>query len=50
MTEEQKDNGAWTAEERAALRRLLRMALILLAAITVAGTAAALLSSALGTL
>ena len=49
MTDEPKDKTPWTAAERAALRKLLRMALILLLAIAVAGTMAAWLSSALGT-
>ena len=39
----------WTAAERRALRKLIRMGLILLLAIAVAGTIAALLSAALGT-
>ncbi|MCY3782088.1 MAG: hypothetical protein OXG78_17370 [Chloroflexi bacterium] len=41
--------GKWTAAERAGLRKLIRMGLIMLLAIIVAGTIAALLSSALGT-
>ncbi len=47
MTGEPKGKGTWTPAERAALRKLIRMALILLLAIVVAGTIAALLSSAL---
>ena len=50
VTEERRDTVRWSAEERAALRKLIRMALILLLAIAIAGTAAALLSSVLGTL
>ena len=50
MADEPERKGAWTEAERAALRKLLRMALILLLAIIVAGTIAALLSSSLGTL
>ncbi len=49
MTDEGQDNTGWTAAERQALRNLARMALILLLAIVVAGTIAALLSAALGT-
>ncbi len=49
MTEAPKGKGGWTAAEREALRKLIRMALILLLAIVIAGTIAALLSSALGT-
>lgn len=49
MTDEPKGERGWTAAERQALRKLIRMALILLLAIAVAGTIAALLSSALGT-
>ena len=49
MTDEPKGERDWTAAERQALRKLIRMALILLLAIAVAGTIAALLSSALGT-
>ena len=50
MPEEPKGGNKWTAAERAALRKLLRMAIIMLLAIVVAGTLAALFSSALGTL
>ena len=50
MTDEPQRKGEWTAAERAGLRKLLRMGLIMLLAIIVAGTIAALLSSALGTL
>ncbi len=49
MTDKPKGERDWTAAERQALRKLIRMALILLLAIAVAGTIAALLSSALGT-
>ena len=49
MTDEPKEERGWTAAERQALRKLIRMALILLLAIVIAGTIAALLSSALGT-
>ena len=49
MTDERKSETGWTAAERQALRRLIRMGLILLLAIVIAGTIAALLSSALGT-
>ncbi len=49
MTDERKEERGWTVAERQALRKLIRMALILLLAIAVAGTIAALLSSALGT-
>lgn len=45
MTDERKDETSWSDAERAALRKLLRMALIILLAIVVAGTAAAVLSS-----
>ena len=38
----------WSKAERAALIRLLRMALILFLALAVAGTIAALLSSSMG--
>lgn len=48
MTEERKRE--WTAAERAALRKLIRMALIMLLAIFVAGAIAALLSSSVGAL
>ena len=48
MTDEPKGRDSWTVAERAALRKLLRMALILLLAIVAAGTIAAWLSSALG--
>ena len=48
MTDEGK--GQWTEAERAALRKLIRMALIMLLAIIAAGAIAALLGSALGTL
>lgn len=49
MTEEPKRERGWTPAERQAWRKLIRMALILLLTIAVAGTIAALLSSALGT-
>ncbi len=50
MSDEPKRGEKWTAAERAALRKLIGMALIILLAIVLAGTVAALLSSALGTL
>ena len=50
MADEPERKGEWTAAERASLRKLARMALILLLAIIVAGTIAALLSSSLGNL
>lgn len=49
MRDEPKEERGWTAAERQALRKLIRMALVMLLAIVVAGTIAALLSSALGT-
>ena len=49
MSEESERKGGWTAAERQALRQLIRIGLILLLAIAVAGLIAALLSSALGT-
>jgi len=49
MTDERKRETDWTPAERQALRQLIRMGLILLLAIVVAGAIAALLSSALGT-
>ncbi len=49
MTDEREGKKSWTAAELAALRKLIRMGLILLLAIAVAGAIAALLSSALGT-
>ena len=49
MTDEPKRETGWTPAERQALRQLIRMGLILLLAIVVAGAIAALLSSALGT-
>lgn len=48
MTDEREQGAGWTPAERQALRKLIRMGLILLLAIAVAGTIAALLSSALG--
>ena len=45
MTDERKDETSWSDAERAALRKLFRMALIILLAIVLAGTAAAVLSS-----
>ena len=47
-TDEREREVGWTPAERQALRKLIRMGLILLLAIAVAGTIAALLSSALG--
>lgn len=47
-TDEREREAGWTPAERQALRKLIRMGLILLLAIVVAGTIAALLSSALG--
>ena len=44
------DNRSWTDAEREGFRKLLRAAGILFIAIVIAGTIAALLSSALGTL
>ncbi len=49
MTQPDKGESKWTRAERQALRKLISMALILLAAIAVAGTIAAFLSAALGT-
>ena len=49
VNDEDKRESGWTEAERRALWTLLRMALILLLAIVVAGTVAALLGSALGT-
>ena len=49
MADEPNGERGWTTAERQALRKLIRMGLILLLAIVVAGTIAALLSSALGT-
>ena len=48
MRDEREREAGWTPAERQALRRLIRMGLILLLAIVIAGTIAALLSSALG--
>ena len=48
MREEREREAGWTPAERQALRKLIRMGLILLLAIVIAGTIAALLSSALG--
>ncbi|MDE2750040.1 MAG: hypothetical protein OXI34_13850 [Chloroflexota bacterium] len=48
MSDEGQDKTGWTAAERQALRNLIRIALILLLAIVIAGTIAALLSAALG--
>lgn len=48
MRDERDSEGGWTPAERQALRKLIRMGLILLLAIAIAGTIAALLSSALG--
>ena len=50
MAGEDRDKRDWSAAERAALRKLIRMGLIMLLAIVVAGTLAALLSSTLGPL
>ena len=50
MPEQPEHKDDWSAAERAALRKLIRMGLIILLAIIVAGTLAALLSSALGAL
>ena len=47
MNDEPTGQGNWTAAERQALRKLIRMGLILLLAIAVAGLLAALLSAAL---
>lgn len=49
MKDDPAGKAGWTAAERRALRKLIRMGLILLLAIAVAGTIAALLSAALGT-
>ncbi len=50
MTGEDKNKRGWTEAERAALAKLIRMALVLLVAIALAGAIAAFLSSSLGTL
>lgn len=50
MANKRNDKSGWTPAERAALRKLLWMGLMLLLAIAIAGVAAALLSSALGAL
>ena len=50
MTDEPNGERGWTAAERQALRKLIRMGLILLLTIVIAGAIAAFLSSALGTL
>ena len=50
MTDETNGKGGWTEAERQALRKLIRMGLILLLAIVVAGAIAAFLSSALVTM
>ena len=50
MADEEKGAGGWTAAERAALRKLIRMALNFFFAIIIAGSIAAFLSSNLGTL
>ena len=47
MAKEDQDRRSWTTAERAALRKLIRMGLIMLLAIGVAGLVAALLSAAL---
>lgn len=49
MAEDDKDRAGWSPAERSALRKLWRMALMMLAAIVVAGVIAAYLSSVLGT-
>ena len=49
MSDDRNGKGTWSAAERTALRKLLRMALIMLLAIVVAGTIAALLSSGMAT-
>ena len=45
-----QNNNSWTDAERESFRKLLRMAGILFIGILLAGTAAAILSSILGTL
>ena len=50
MPDNQPNHTPWTDAERDSLRKMLRMAGILFIGILVAGTIAALLSSALGTL
>ncbi|MCY3575090.1 MAG: hypothetical protein OXG92_08650 [Chloroflexi bacterium] len=49
MPGEKRNDTGWTPAERRALRALLRMGLVLLLTIVLAGTVAALLASALGT-
>ena len=49
MADNEKEQSGWSDAEREALKKLLRMAFILLLAIVVAGTIAALLSSFPGT-
>lgn len=50
MTDDPSNRHPWTEAERAGIRKLLRMAGILLAFIMIAGIIAAFLSTALGTL
>ena len=47
MADEDQDKRGWSAAEQAALRKLIRMGLIMLLAIGAAGLVAALLSAAL---
>ncbi len=48
MGDDDRAKSQWTEAERLALRKLMRMALVMLVAIAIAGTIAALLSSAIG--
>jgi hypothetical protein len=50
MMSEQKPDDAWTSSERANVRTLFRMALMIFIALVIAGLIAAVLSSAMGTL
>jgi|GEM_PF-3430157 len=50
MTDESNNGRSWTDEERAGIKKLVRMAGILFLAIAMAGVIAAVISSALGTL
>ena len=50
MADKRNSQSGWTQAERDAFRKLLRMGLILLLVIVIAGAVAALLGSALGTL
>ena len=46
---EQPDSG-WTAEQRAGMRRLFKMGLMIILAVTIAGIIAAIISTQVGTL